>query len=226
MTTSTPVDPRRALILGVGPGLGASIARRFGREGFAVTLVARREQPLVDLADTLRSAGISADTATADAYDLQGFRTRLEVLARDVAPGVVVYNAALIARDRILTSETDHLLSAYAIDVLGAVIAAQVFTPAMRQAHAGTFLVSGGSPGVLPQPDYATLSLGKAALRAAMALMHEDLKADGVHSSGVTIGGAIAPGTAFDPDRIADTYWGLHAQPLSEWAAETAFDGR
>jgi short-subunit dehydrogenase len=49
MTSSTPINPPHLLIIGAGPGLGAGIARRFGREGFAVTLVARREEPLLSL---------------------------------------------------------------------------------------------------------------------------------------------------------------------------------
>src|SRR4051812_2892008 len=151
MTVPT-LDPQRVLILGAGPGLGAAIARRFGREGFAVTLVARREQNLLDLADQLRRAGISVDTVTADASNAHGFRTALEDLAQRISPGVVVYNAALIASDSILAADNDYLLSAHAIDVLGAITAAQVFTPAMRQAGGGTFLATGGYAGVDPQP--------------------------------------------------------------------------
>jgi short-subunit dehydrogenase len=226
MTNSTPIDPQHALILGAGPGLGASIARRFGHEGFAVTLVARREQALNDLAEELRRAGISVDTFTADATEPHGFRKALEELTERITPGVVVYNAALIAADNVLTSDTDYLLSAYAIDVLGAITAAQVFTPAMRQAGSGTFLATGGYAGINPQPAYATISLGKAGLRSALSMLHDELKPDGVHVAGITIAGAIAPDTALAPDIIADTYWALHTQPAAEWNAETFFDGQ
>jgi short-subunit dehydrogenase len=226
MTNSTPIDAQHALILGAGPGLGASIARRFGREGFAVTLVARREQALNDLAEELRRAGISVDTFTADATEPHGFRKALEELTERITPGVVVYNAALIAADNVLTSDTDYLLSAYAIDVLGAITAAQVFTPAMRQAGSGTFLATGGYAGINPQPAYATISLGKAGLRSALSMLHDELKPDGVHVAGITIAGAIAPDTALAPDIIADTYWALHTQPAAEWNAETFFDGQ
>jgi short-subunit dehydrogenase len=225
MPTSTPID-EHVLILGAGPGLGASIARRFGREGFAVTLVARREAALTELAGELRGAGVAVDTATADAADPRGFRTALEGLAEHITPGVVVYNAAIIAADSILTTDAERLLSTYAVNVLGAIIAAQVFTPAMREAETGTFLATGGSPGVEPQPAHASLSLGKAALRAAVSLLHDGLKGDGVHVAGVTIYGVIAPDTPFAPDRIAETYWALHTQPAADWSAETVFDGQ
>jgi short-subunit dehydrogenase len=209
------------LVLGAGPGLGAAVARRFGREGFAVTLAARSEPNLAGLARELRSMGVSVNTVAADAGNPHRFRESLEALAGSTAFGVVVYNAAVIAADGILTSDIDHLLNTYAVDVLGAVVAAQVFTPAMRRAGAGTFLATGGCPG-LP---YATLALGKAGLRAAVALMHDELRADGVHCSSITIAGAIAPGTPFDPDLIADAYWALHTQAAADWTAETIFEG-
>ena len=96
----------------------------------------------------------------------------------------------------------------------------------MRQTGVGTFLASGGDPAVDPQPAYASLSLGKAGLRAALSLLHEELKADGVHAAMIRIAGAIAPDAPFAPDRIAETYWALHTQPSAGWAAEAIFDGR
>jgi short-subunit dehydrogenase len=226
MTTPTTTGPKHAVIIGAGPGLGASIARRFGREGFAITLVARNEQALSELADELRAADVKVDTAIADAADTSGFRKALDEIARRVTPGVVVYNAALVASDNVLGNDVDYFAAANAVDVLGAISAAQVFTPAMRQAGAGTFLATGGYASVSPHPAYATLGLGKAALRNAVSMLHDELKPEGVHAAGVTIWGPIAPGTPIDPDVIADTYWNLHTQPAEQWTAETNFNGK
>jgi short-subunit dehydrogenase len=215
------IDPKHALIVGAGSGLGAALARRFGREHFAVTLVGRSDMRLADIAGALRRLGIDVDTLTADASDPTRFRNTLEELARRISPGIVTYNAALLEPDNLLTAASSHLLSAYAVNVLGAITAAQVFTPSMRLARAGTFLATSGEPG----PAYATLSLGKAALRTAVTLMHHELKPHGVHASSITIGGAITAGGAFDPDRIAETYWSLHSAPAASWGAETRFSG-
>ena len=151
-TPTTTTDPKHAVIIGAGPGLGASIARRFGREGFAITLVARNEQALSELADELRATGVKVDTATADAADTAGFRTALEEIAGRITPGVVVYNAALVASDSVLSNDVEYFATAYAVDVLGAISAAQVFTPAMRQGGAGTFLATSGYASVSPHP--------------------------------------------------------------------------
>src|SRR3954466_9633378 len=67
-----------------------------------------------------------------------------------VTPGVVIYNAAVIASDNVLEVDADYVLSTYTVDVVGAISAAQVFTPAMREAKAGTFLASGGVAAVVP----------------------------------------------------------------------------
>ena len=95
-----PLNAQHVLILGAGHGLSAAVARRFGREGFAVTLLARNEHKLTELANQLNADGITVDTTTADASNSRGFRTALEKVAERITPGVVVYNAVLIASDR------------------------------------------------------------------------------------------------------------------------------
>ncbi|WP_431278504.1 SDR family NAD(P)-dependent oxidoreductase [Leifsonia poae] len=227
-TASAPgagVDPRHILIIGAGPGLGAAVARRFARERFRVTLAGRREEPLAALATELRASGATVDTVLADAGDQPAFRGRLQAWAQTDAPGVVVYNAALVTRDIILNADTEYLQAAFSVDVLGAVAAAQVFTPAMVGAGAGTFLTTGGGPGLHAEPAHATLSIGKAALRAVTSMLHDELAPKNVHASIVTVAGDIAAGTAFAPDRIAEVYWRLHRQPASEWRWETVFEG-
>jgi NAD(P)-dependent dehydrogenase (short-subunit alcohol dehydrogenase family) len=81
------INPKHVLILGAGPGLSASIAHRFGHEGYTITLLARSEQNVTTLAQELRN---DVDTATADAADPKGFRAAIEKLAERITPGVVV----------------------------------------------------------------------------------------------------------------------------------------
>jgi short-subunit dehydrogenase len=193
------INANHVLILGAGPGLSASIAQRFGREGFEVTLLARNEQTLTELADNLRADDITVNTVTGDAADTEQFRATLERIATESTPGVVIYNACVIAPADLLTVDVDFLHSTYAVDVLGAISAVQVFTPAMREAGSGTFIATGGYASVFPWFEYASIALDKAALRNAVAMLHDQLKPDGVHVAGVTITGPIAPGTPAAP---------------------------
>ena len=50
------MNGRVAAILGVGPVLGAAIARRFASEGFAVALMARKEESVAGVREWGRDA--------------------------------------------------------------------------------------------------------------------------------------------------------------------------
>jgi short-subunit dehydrogenase len=147
-----------------------------------------------------------------------------ELYGRNGAPGVIIYNAALGAPDRLLTSTVAHLQEAYAADVIGAIVVAQSAAPAMKAAGFGTILVTGGGFADHPIPALATLSLGKAALRSAATMLGADLGPDGIRVATLTIAGQIVAGTSFDPARIAERYLEI-VQSDGPWKAEFRFTG-
>jgi short-subunit dehydrogenase len=219
------VDGRHLLLVGAGPGLGTAVARRFAVGGYRVTLVARSTDGLRDLAGTLADTGAEISTVAADAGDPDGLGARMRELYRgDGAPGVIVYSAVMGAPDRLLSSTAAHLQAAYSVDVIGAIVVAQVAAPAMRAAGFGTILVTGGGFADHPIPALATVSLGKAALRSAATILGADLAPDGIRVATLTIAGQIAAGTSFDPERIAERYWEVvHVD--GPWQAEFRFTG-
>jgi NAD(P)-dependent dehydrogenase (short-subunit alcohol dehydrogenase family) len=216
-------DSRRLLLVGTGPGLGAAIARRFAREGYRLTLVARSAETT---AQELRAAGADVAVAQADVGDAERLRAALSSLfAGPDAPGVVIYNAALATFDELLTVSPEQLAHAYAVDVIGGVLTAQLAVPAMRAAGGGTLLFTGGGfADALPET-LATLSLGKVALRAAATMLSRQLRDDNIHAGSLTILGQIAPGTPFDPDSIADAYWAICNERPDAWREEYRFAG-
>ena len=116
-------DPRHLLLVGTGPGLGAAIARRFARDGYRLTLVARSEETLATIAKELRAAGADVAVVQADAGDPERLRAALSPLfAAPGAPGAVIYNAALMTFDDLLTVSPEQLAGAYAVDVIGGVL--------------------------------------------------------------------------------------------------------
>ncbi len=121
------------------------------------------------------------DTMAADASDPEGLRARMTELYKEQgAPGLIIYNAAMGAPDKLLTSSVEHLQTAYSVDVIGAIVVTQVAAPAMRAAGSGTIIVTGGGFADHPIPALATLSLGKAALRSAATMLGADLEPDGI----------------------------------------------
>ena len=216
-------DPRHLLLVGTGPGLGAAIARRFAREGYRLTLVARSE---ATIAQELRAAGADVAVVQADAGDPGRLRAALSSLfAGPGAPDVVIYNAALMTFDELLTVSPEQLADAYAVDVIGGVLTAQLAVPAMRVAGGGTLLFTGGGFADALPASLATLSLGKVALRAVATMLARQLRDDDIHAGSLTILGQIAAGTPFDPDSIADAYWAICNEQRDAWREEYRFEG-
>jgi short-subunit dehydrogenase len=223
--SESSIDNRHLLLVGAGPGLGMAVARRFAGGGYRVTLVARSTDGLGELADGLSDTGARIDTIAADASDPDGLGARIaELYNEHGAPGLIVYNAAMGAPDKLLSSSVEHLQTAYAVDVISAIVVTQVAAPAMRAAGSGTVIVTGGGFADHPVPALATLSLGKAALRSAATVLGADLEPDGIRVATLTIAGQIVAGTAFDPENIANRYWEVvHSD--APWQAEFRFTG-
>jgi short-subunit dehydrogenase len=223
--SGSSIDNRHLLLVGAGPGLGMAVARRFAGGGYRVTLVARSTDGLDHLADGLGDSGAQIDTIAADASDPEGLGARMaELYNEQGAPGLIIYNAVMGAPDKLLSSSVEHLQTAYAVDVISAIVVTQVAAPAMRAAGSGIIIVTGGGFADHPIPALATISLGKAALRSAATMLGADLEPDGIRVATLTIAGQIVAGTAFDPENIAKRYWEVvHSD--GPWQAEFRFTG-
>jgi NAD(P)-dependent dehydrogenase (short-subunit alcohol dehydrogenase family) len=217
------LDQQHLLLVGAGPGLGASVARRFAREGYRVTLVARSE-PAV--AQELRDQGTAVAVVAADAGDPESLQAAVgPSFTAPGAPGVVIYSAALMGFDELLTVAPEQFAAAYAVNVTGAVVTAQLAVPAMRAAGAGTLLFTGGGFADALVESMATLSLGKLALRGVATMLARQLRDEGIHAGSLTILGQIAAGTPLDPDLIADAYWAIRNKERDAWREEYRFNG-
>jgi NAD(P)-dependent dehydrogenase (short-subunit alcohol dehydrogenase family) len=212
------------VIVGAGPGIGTSVARRFGQAGMRVGLVARTAASIESARAALAEAGVDAAGAMADAAQGTQVTAALDALTGQLGvPEVLVYNAGLIRADRPGELGQEGHLAAYAINVLGALTSAAHLAPAMSEAGGGTIVLTGGMPE--PDPGYTSLSLGKAGVRALTMLLAREYGPAGIHVATVTVCGAVAPGSRFDPDRIAEHYWRLHVQRPGTWEHEVVFAG-
>lgn len=206
-----------AIVVGVGPGIGLAVARRFVREGMSAGLIARSDATVKAAAAELGNADVLP--VTADVTDEAGLRAALDrVVEAYGVPEVVVYNAALIQPDRIGDLTAQQHLDALAVNVVGAITTAAHLAPAMAERGSGSFLITGGMPA--SKPEYASLSLGKAGVRTVVSLLHQQYGAAGLHAASVTVSGGVAPGGGWDPDDIANHYWRLHTQSPADWMHE------
>ena len=213
-----------AVIIGVGPGIGLSVARRFARSGMPVSVIARTRGAIDAAAETLRRDSAQVTGLLADTTDEDALRSALDTAEdRYGVPDVLVYNAALVRRDRLGELPAVQLLGTWAVNVGGAITAAAHTGRKMARAGHGTLIITGGMPE--PAPEFFSLSLGKAGVRTLVELLDQELGPAGVHVATVTVYDAVAAGTAFDPDEIAETYWQLYREPPGQWTREMAYTG-
>ncbi len=213
-------------VVGMGPGVSAAVARRFGREGYEVAAFARRRESLEEQVGALRAAGNIARAYVADVADALGLASALAAAAAELGPPeVLVFNAAAARFKPLAALTADELVADLRVSVGGALAAAQAVLPAMRERGSGSLLFTGGGFALEPMPALASLGAGKAALRNLAFSLYAELTPGGIHAATVTIGGSVAPGTAFDADRIAESFWALHAQPAGAFEREIVCRG-
>lgn len=197
------------VIVGVGSGMGMAIARRFGRGGYDLVVMARQQQAVEAYAAQLQSEGFNAQGMTLDATDYNAVRL---VFAQIQNAAVLVYNAAFVLEGEPSQLDVNELMQSFRVNVSGALMCAQQVIPAMQEQQRGTILFTGGGLALNPHPRYAGLAAGKAALRNLTYSLAAEMQPHQVYVGMVTIAGFVQEGTHFDPDTIAEAYWQLHTQ--------------
>ncbi|MGW3423978.1 SDR family NAD(P)-dependent oxidoreductase [Streptomyces phaeochromogenes] len=203
-------------IIGAGPGLGAAVARRFGREGFDVALIARDHGRTSDLAAELGREGVTARGFAADVRDPKALAAALDAANATLGPVEVLQYSPVPQRDFMLpVLETTHadLAGPVEFSVYGPVVAVQQVLPGMRALGRGTVLLVNGGTAVVPHPDRAGTSIAFAAESAYGHLLHDALGGEGIHVAQLIVPGAIIAGHhRKDPAVLADTLWGIHQE--------------
>jgi len=210
-----------ALIIGVGDGLSASLARLLAREGYTMALAARDVSKLAKLA-----AETKASTHRCDASD-QGQVAALFQAIGDL--DVMIYNPSHRVRGPLVELDASEVKRSLEITAYGAFLAGQQAARSMLRRGSGTILFTGASAGVKGYPRSAPFAMGKFALRGLAQSMARELHPQGVHVGHVVIDGGIRSvrrpdpdgrDAALDPDSIALTYLHLIRQARDAWSWE------
>ena len=222
-----------AAVLGVGPGLGAAIARRFAGEGFGVALMARSEESVAEVREEIEDAGGTALPVSTDATDPDSVAEGFERVRGELGdPEVFVYNAGAFQMGGILDLSPQQFDECFRANCAGAFYAAQQVLPAMVETGRGTILLTGASAALRGKANFSALAVGKFGLRALAQSMAREFGPRGIHVSHVIIDGQIntprvqgmmpdrEEHTMLSPDAIAETYWQLHAQNPTTWTLE------
>ena len=206
-------------IIGAGKGLGAAVARRFGREGFSVALVSRHQGRLDALAAELEQDGVQARGFTADVRDPDSIAAALEQATETLGPIEVLQYSPLPQKDfmrPVLETTPADLRGPVEFSIYGPVAAVHQVVPGMRFLPEGStpsiLFVNGGSA-VKPGRNVTGTSIAFAGQKAYVDLLHEVLGEEGIYVGQLIIGGAIVAGDPDkDPDVLAERLWTLHQQ--------------
>ncbi len=222
-----------AVVVGVGPSLGASVARRFAREDFAVALMARRQEDVAPVAEAIGVAGGRALAVTADATQVDSVAGAFQQVRDQLGPPeVFVYNAGAFEMGGILEVSPEKFEQSWRANCLGAFLGAREVLPAMVERGRGTVLLTGATASLRGSARFSCLAVGKFGLRALAQSMAREFGPRGVHVAHIVVDGQIDTPrsrqmqpdrdrqTLLAPDAIANEYWNLHAQDRTAWTLE------
>lgn len=212
-----------ALIVGVGDGLSASLARLLYSQGYQIALAARDIDKLSSLAEETEAATFLCDAASV-----------VDVTAMFDAIGdalnVVIYNPSARLRGPIADLDPDAVHKAIDVTAFGSFLVGQQAAKRMLTAGEGTILFTGASAGVKGFPNSATFAMGKFAQRGLAESMARELHPKNIHVAWINVDGGIRnpgrtepadqPDSMLDPDAIAQTYLDLIRQHRSAWSSE------
>lgn len=208
------------VVIGAGPGLGAAAARRFGRMGHPVGLIARDAERLAAVAVDLNSEGITTSAESADITDPRALEAALGALRERLGPVQVALFSPRPSVEWIkpvLDTHPADIANALALNVVAATAAVRNVLPDMRIQRNSTLLFTTGGAAVEPHRDRAVSAIAYAAESAYVRMLHDALAQEGIHAAQVTIVGPLGPGARHEPDAVAQQLWRMHAerdQPL------------
>jgi NAD(P)-dependent dehydrogenase (short-subunit alcohol dehydrogenase family) len=217
-----------ALIVGAGPGLSASLARLFKKEGMKVALAARDTKKLGGLVKE-----IDGRAYPCDAIIPKDVEHLFNSVTKDIGdPNLVVYNASSRVRGPITEVDPEEVHKAILVTCYGGFLVGQAAAKRMLKAGHGTILFTGASASIKGFPNSASFAMGKLGLSGLVQSMARELQSQNIHIAQVVIDGGIyeptreperlksrGPDGWLDPDAIAQTYLHLHRQHRSTWAS-------
>jgi NAD(P)-dependent dehydrogenase (short-subunit alcohol dehydrogenase family) len=217
-----------ALIVGSGPGLSASLARLFTKEGMKVALASRDTKKLEGLVKEIDGRAYPCDASVPQDVD-----RLFDSLTNDLGdPDVVVYNASGRVRGPLTELDADAVRDTILVTCYGGFLVGQAAAKRMIKAGQGTILFTGASASIKGFANSAAFAMGKMGLAGLVQSMARELQPQNIHVAQVVIDGGIydptkhperltsrGPDGNLDPDAIAQTYLHLHRQHRSSWAS-------
>src|SRR6476620_2336250 len=212
------------VIVGAGPGVSGSVARRFADEGYDVALLGADQQVLDDLVPDLEARGATVGHTVADVTDEEAAREAVRRFGEHTGHiDVLHFNPSAFREKDPLALTVPELLEDVALGVGALLTAVQSARPFMSAG--GRISVTGSMAADEPSERAASLGVQKAGVRNLVHSIDKTLAGDGIRAVSVTVRGALTREGAFTPDRVADAIWDAVATDDADWRSEVAYSG-
>jgi NAD(P)-dependent dehydrogenase (short-subunit alcohol dehydrogenase family) len=214
-----------AVVVGVGPGLGAALVRTFASDGYTVVAAARSASAL----PAFKEHVVPIDCDATEPADVERV---FEAAAALGPPAVTVFNAGTFVRGNIVDTDPAEFERCWRVGCFAGFLVGQAAARRMTERGSGTILFTGATASLRGGAGFVNLASPKFGLRAVAQSMARELGPKNVHVAHVIIDGQIrseryahleserGPDSLLDPDAIAAQYLALHRQHRSVWTHE------
>jgi NAD(P)-dependent dehydrogenase (short-subunit alcohol dehydrogenase family) len=224
-------DSQTILVIGVGPGTGDAVIRRFAREGYGVAMVARKMDHIGPLAEEIEAAGTKALAETIDITDETQVADLFARAEAQLGPvSVAVFNGSFRVNKPFAEIALDEFQQTLDINLKGAFLMAREAARRMGPRGAGSIFFTGAQSTFRARANLAAFGMAKAGARGLALSMAEDLGPQGIHVANFNIDGPvnnpktrardpglIGTGKLIDTARIAEIYYQTHLQAKDDW---------
>ena len=212
------------VVVGAGPGVSGSVARRFAGEGYDIGLLGIDEAQLEQLQADLQRLGAQARWVAADVTDTDAATAAVRGLGEHFGRiDVLHFNPSAFRAKDPLELTVAELLEDVGLGVGALLTAVQAARPFMGEGARVT--ATGSMAADEPSAKAASLGVQKAGLRNLVRSLDTRLSADGIRAVSVTVWGTLGREGPFTPDRVAEAIWAAARQDESDWRVEVPYRG-
>jgi len=210
-------------VIGGGPGIGYSVARKWTKENHQVVII-RRSAVAQDVLDTECCPGVVA--VQADVTDHKQMENAItDIIAKYGQIKTLIYNAGSWILKNYEELTVGELEAQFSQSVTGLLIASKIICPKMVETGGGVVGVTGATASLRGKPMTVGFAPAKAAQRIFTQGLARDVGPKNVHVFYSIIDGLVRPGAEeggkhMDPEEIAENYWRVASQKRSAWTFE------
>lgn len=185
-----------ALITGASSGIGWHLAKRLGQEGYALALLARREEQLAKLSEELSADGVPVFHASCDVTDLAAIQQALERCEKELGPvDLLIANAGLAANLPVKRFDPLKARQVYEVNVIGLMQSIAAVLPKMLERRKGHIVGISSLASYLSFPRNYIYCASKAAVNAQLDGLRLELRPYGIHVTTICPGFIETPMT-------------------------------